>query len=126
MELHGEEIVFFSSYPAEETLRLAVKAILSVWTTGIVGDDEGRASVVGLHLNHAFVYKDEDALEGWNRLGWDPAHCERMIHLEVGDTNPAQLMILLENRELPELALIVERIRSATRLSSHPPPMEYR
>jgi hypothetical protein len=87
-------------------------------------DDTGRVSVGELHLDDAFIYKDEEALEGWNRLGWDPAHCERLVSLRVERIDPVELLILIESQDAPELALIVERIRTATKLPSNPPPVE--
>lgn len=124
MEIHGEGVGFTTSFPADETLRLAVGAVLSVWPAGILEDDTGRVSVGELHLDDAFIYKDEEALEGWNRLGWDPAHCERLVSLRVERIDPVELLILIESQDAPELALIVERIRTATKLPSNPPPVE--
>jgi hypothetical protein len=68
-------------------LPAAVRYVLGRWPTGVTQDggtgrrfDRFAAMNFG-KLREVFVYRDEQALHSWERLGADPSNANQMVHL---------------------------------------------
>jgi hypothetical protein len=77
------DLVFPTTLPTEEALDVCASAILFTWRAAVFEDAETadvyRAVYVipFAHVRELLVYRDNDAYEGWERLGADPSNAGR-------------------------------------------------
>ena len=84
----GEDIIIqLPGIAPSVAMPAAVRYVLERWPAAVMQDgdtarrfDSFDAMDFG-HLREVFVYRDEQALDSWDRLGADATNADQMIHL---------------------------------------------
>lgn len=107
----GKDIVIeLPDVAPEVALPAAVRYVLGRWPTAVIQDgDTARrfdsfADMDFGHLREVFIYRDERAIDSWERLGADPTNANQMIHL---DASEGQFTIVVDDLQDVQAASIV-------------------
>ena len=99
MDLHGVDIVIPTLLGVEESLKVAVQAIEGVWPNAVVDISE---------LMGVDVYSSGATEVAWSAYGWNERYAKDLVTL-LADSG--HLTVVVEDKDDPTLARIVDRIR---------------
>jgi hypothetical protein len=105
MDIGGVDVTVPTKFDPSQTLVEAIKAIEGVWGTSIVEID---------NPTEMFVYRSKEAVEGWNKEGWNEQYARDMVDLI--SINPGELTIVLEDEHDPILSKIISAITDVLKL----------
>jgi hypothetical protein len=111
----GYDVVLTSNHQTNDLVFCAAKAILGIWSKGIIELSDFEDKIIQLSelrtgsYNQVFIYRDIESKKSWTKDGWTKENCISMIYL-LNTTNDGTITCVVEDPEHYELKEILEAI----------------